>query len=163
MLKAPLWPDPTADRGQQRFTYAIYPHAGGWQTAKTVQKARNLNIPVRPWIQDQDIPINPLTEGQRISDTGSFLSLGETTWVLSALKLAEDSDHQFILRGYESAGSPGNMGLNGGLSGSIVAMTTLLEHPVEEDAKFSCGDPVALRPWQVVSLRLDRGRRSGAG
>jgi alpha-mannosidase len=163
LLKAPLWPDPTADRGQQRFTYAIYPHAGGWQTAKTVQKARNLNIPVRPWIQDQDIPINPLTEGQRISDTGSFLSLGETTWVLSALKLAEDSDHQFILRGYESAGSPGNMGLNGGLSGSIVAMTTLLEHPVEEDAKFSCGDPVALRPWQVVSLQLDRGRRSGAG
>ncbi|MEO0542152.1 MAG: glycoside hydrolase family 38 C-terminal domain-containing protein, partial [Cyanobacteria bacterium P01_A01_bin.105] len=33
LLKAPLWPDPSADRGQHRFTYALYPHSGSWQQA----------------------------------------------------------------------------------------------------------------------------------
>ena len=96
-------------------------------------------------------------------DTGSFLDVGETTWVLSALKLAEDEKNQVILRGYESAGSPETLCLKDDLGCSIMATTNLLEHPIEKDAEPHDRDTVALRPWQVVSLRLDRGRRSGAG
>ncbi|MEO6964523.1 MAG: glycoside hydrolase family 38 C-terminal domain-containing protein, partial [Acidobacteriaceae bacterium] len=28
LLRAPLYPDPTADRGRQQFSYSLYPHAG---------------------------------------------------------------------------------------------------------------------------------------
>ncbi|MFH7243996.1 MAG: alpha-mannosidase [Spirulina sp.] len=157
LLKAPLWPDPTADRGRQTFTYAIYPHAGSWQAAKTVQQARNLNIPVRPWFQDQGRTVNKPPEGQRISGIGSFLSFGETTWVLSAFKLAEESDQPLILRGYESAGVAGTFTLGGRLGLEVVARVNGLEQPVNEpthpDAETGPAnrDTIAVTPWQVAS------------
>ncbi|NJL87378.1 MAG: hypothetical protein HC886_17590 [Leptolyngbyaceae cyanobacterium SM1_1_3] len=45
LLKSPLWPDPASDRGQHRFTYALYPHAAGPQ--QTPQQAKALNIPLQ--------------------------------------------------------------------------------------------------------------------
>jgi alpha-mannosidase len=160
LLKAPLWPDPTADRGQQTFTYAIYPHAGSWQEAKTVQQAHNLNVPVRPWIQDRGLStVEPserqCSERQALADAGSFLAFGETTWVLSAFKLAEDGD-QFILRGYESAGVAGTLGLGGQLGFTTSTMVTLLEQPIPAsgirgNAAELEPDQTAIAPWQVVS------------
>ncbi|PJF37766.1 MAG: alpha-mannosidase, partial [Phototrophicales bacterium] len=38
LLRGSKWPDPHADRGKHQFAYAIYPHQGGWQNAKTVQR-----------------------------------------------------------------------------------------------------------------------------
>ena len=38
LLRSPTWPDAEADRGRQQFTYAIYPHAGGWKGAQTVRR-----------------------------------------------------------------------------------------------------------------------------
>ncbi|MEB3290579.1 MAG: glycoside hydrolase family 38 C-terminal domain-containing protein [Leptolyngbya sp.] len=157
LLKAPLWPDPTADRGQQTFTYAVYPHADGWQRAKTVQQARNLNLPVRPWLQDQGVPINPSPEGQRISDTGSFLSFGETTWVLSALKLAEDQENRVILRGYESSGATGHLPLSNGLNLTPLAVVDGLEQVREGGAIQPGEEGINLSPWQVVAVMLEAG------
>ncbi|MBD2426930.1 alpha-mannosidase [Phormidium sp. FACHB-1136] len=163
LLKASLWPDPTADRGWQTFTYAIYPHVGSWQEAKTVQQARNLNLPVRPWVQGGDLStVEPsdrrCSEGQSLADTGSFLAFGETTWVLSAFKLAEDSD-PFILRGYESAGVAGTLGLGGQLGLTASAMVTLLEQPMPtsgsgENAAEPEPGQIAISPWQVVSQEI---------
>ena len=36
LLRSPTEPDPEADRGHHHFSYALYPHAGGWQQALTV-------------------------------------------------------------------------------------------------------------------------------
>ncbi|MBC6479446.1 MAG: hypothetical protein GDA56_18395 [Hormoscilla sp. GM7CHS1pb] len=33
LLQGGTWPDPEADRGSREFTYALYPHAGSWQSA----------------------------------------------------------------------------------------------------------------------------------
>src|SRR5262249_13023074 len=43
VLRAPTWPDPHADEGVHRFTYALYPHAGGWREGGTLQRAHELN------------------------------------------------------------------------------------------------------------------------
>ncbi|QQE65408.1 hypothetical protein GFS31_20960 [Leptolyngbya sp. BL0902] len=165
LLKAPLWPDPTADRGQQTFTYAIYPHAGSWQESKTVRQARNLNMPVLPWFPPQDVamdnrPCQPLAETQNCAgaencpETGSFLHVGETTWVLSALKVAEDQNHQVILRGYESAGIAAQFSLAGILADLPMATTNLLEQPINGAPTPDQPEPIAVRPWQVISLIL---------
>ena len=38
LLRSPVWPDPTADRGKHTMEYALYPHAGRWQAARTVRR-----------------------------------------------------------------------------------------------------------------------------
>jgi alpha-mannosidase len=47
LLTSPLWPDPMADRGIHRINFAVYPHAGDWRDAGTVQLAQELNMPMR--------------------------------------------------------------------------------------------------------------------
>lgn len=38
LLKAPVSPDKTCDRGINEFTYSLYPHKGDWRDGNTVQK-----------------------------------------------------------------------------------------------------------------------------
>lgn len=47
LLRAPTWPDPVADRGHHRFTYALLPHAGDLREAGVIEQARDLNSPLR--------------------------------------------------------------------------------------------------------------------
>ena len=46
LLRAPKWPDITADQGEHEFTYSIYPHEQDWRSAHVVRKAAELNHPV---------------------------------------------------------------------------------------------------------------------
>jgi alpha-mannosidase len=152
LLKAPLWPDLGADRGVQTFTYAIYPHAGGWQAAKTVQMARNLNLPIQPCL----LPPNPASQTSvQATATASYLDLGNTTLVLSAFKLAEDRENTFILRGYESTGESGTMAFNSSLPIRIAELVDGLERStlkLPDSQGLSTNLPIT--PWQVISLAI---------
>jgi alpha-mannosidase len=154
LLKAPLWPDPTADRGQQTFTYAIYPHDGGWQNAKTVQQARNLNLPVMSWVGPTS---SRAAQSTATVEAKSFLDFGDTTWVLSAFKRSEDEDGRMILRGYESAGMAGTLTLGGCLNLAVLTKVDGLEQPINQptnpDAELALADreTIVITPWQVVS------------
>ncbi|MBW4485915.1 MAG: alpha-mannosidase [Tildeniella torsiva UHER 1998/13D] len=146
LLKAPVWPDPGCDRGLQTFSYAIYPHIQSWQQAKTVQAARNFNLPIRAVL-----PKMSLSEHSPISSDSptakSWLDFGDTSFVLAALKQAEDSDHQYILRGYESAGIQSDLAIGGSLPVEVIVSVNLLEQA--RSAEWE-----SLAPWQVRSLEL---------
>jgi alpha-mannosidase len=47
LLRGSTWPDPDADRGWHQFTYALYPHQGSWQSAQTVRRGYELNLPLQ--------------------------------------------------------------------------------------------------------------------
>ncbi len=143
LLKAPVWPDPGCDRGLQTFSYAIYPHAQGWQRAKTVQAARNFNLPIQPCL----VP-NSASLADNGQSTASFIDLGDTTFVLSAFKQAEGNQNQYILRGYESAGAESTISLSGALPVAAIGPMNLLEQPQEKNAWNT------LSPWQVLSLAI---------
>jgi len=97
LLRSPAYPDPRADEGRHRFTYAIYPHAGDWIQAGTVRRGYELNYPLIPY---------PTTgHSGSLPPVHSFLRLEPDTVVLTALKKAEDSE-AWILRFYEFAGKP---------------------------------------------------------
>ncbi|MEM9008735.1 MAG: glycoside hydrolase family 38 C-terminal domain-containing protein, partial [Cyanobacteria bacterium P01_F01_bin.86] len=49
LLKAPLWPDPMADRGCHAFSYALYPHSGDWRDGRTPHWAIAFDTPLR-WV-----------------------------------------------------------------------------------------------------------------
>lgn len=95
LLRSPAYPDPHADEGRHRFTYAIYPHVGDWIQAGTVQRGYELNYPLIPYP----------TTGHRglLPPIHSFLRLEPNTVILTALKKAEDAD-AWILRFYEFGG-----------------------------------------------------------
>ncbi|MBD1876827.1 alpha-mannosidase [Nodosilinea sp. FACHB-131] len=142
LLKAPIWPDPGCDRGFQTFSYAIYPHAHGWQQAKTVQAARNFNLPIQPWV------VSSSTLSVNAQSSTSFLDLGETTLVLSAFKQAEGEANYYILRGYESNGLETSLELQGSIPMEVIGRVDLLEEPYEVKEWHE------VNSWQIVSLAV---------
>ena len=47
LIKSGTEPNLTADQEEHSFTYSLYPHAGTWREAGTVQEALNLNVPAK--------------------------------------------------------------------------------------------------------------------
>jgi alpha-mannosidase len=82
------------DQGVQRFRYAIYPHAAGWEEAQTVQRAAELNQ--RPYAL-----IGTYHPAGTLPQIDTFVAVDQPNVVAAALKQAEDGD-DLILRCYES-------------------------------------------------------------
>ncbi len=144
LLKAPVWPDPGCDRGWQSFRYAIYPHPHNWQQAHTVRQARAFNQPIQPCFPPLTGPASATAQ-----PTASFLSLGDNSLVLAALKLAEDNDQQLILRCYESLGDQQELAFHSPFPLETWQPVNLLEQPQPPQTETATG---AIAPWQVVSL-----------
>jgi alpha-mannosidase len=95
LLRSPLSPDPMADRGKHRFSYALYPHKGDWREAKTVQKGYEFNYPLLTLFLD----FHP----GELPTSYSFFKSSAQNIVLATVKKAEEGD-SLLLRFYESEG-----------------------------------------------------------
>jgi alpha-mannosidase len=76
------------DQGIQRFTYALLPHADGWEAAGTVRHAAELNQ--RPVALIESHHEGPLPEKD------SYLSVEPDNVILEVLKQAEDGDDLIV-------------------------------------------------------------------
>lgn len=147
LLKAPLWPDPHADRGRHQFTYALYPHAGDWQSARTPHWAIAFNTPLQ-WVlgtspsPDQAI-VHPYDQHSTVSSAGTFLDWQTAGIHLAALKLAEDEANHYILRFWEMYGE----GATVDVGNSTIERTNLLE------AAIAVPDVHHLAPWQIATFK----------
>jgi alpha-mannosidase len=85
------------DQGTQHFRYTLFPHAGSWESAGTVQHAAELNQP----------PISLFAtfhpEGTLLQ-ADSFLTVEPESVMVTVLKQAEDGDG-LVLRAYETYGA----------------------------------------------------------
>lgn len=95
LLRAPLYPDPTADRGHQHFSYSLYPHSGSWKQADTVLRAYEFNYKMQALQTESHIGDLPAKQ--------SLIRVTPQNLVLTAMKKSEDGD-SLILRFYEWAG-----------------------------------------------------------
>jgi len=140
LLRGSEWPDPDADRGLHQFTYALYPHAGSWETAGTVQRSRELNPPpvVMPVIPSATASLPP---------TQQFLHLGAENLMLMAFKPAEDDPQTWILRCYDSQGIPSQLNLNNALGLAVTGRCNLLEQAI-------AGMDENLGKWAIASFQL---------
>ncbi|MCX7869844.1 MAG: hypothetical protein N2322_07825, partial [Terrimicrobiaceae bacterium] len=82
LLRAPCEPDPSADRGTHRFTYAFLPHAGGIREGRVIEEAAALNSPL--------IAREIRAGGGGLPPSHSFLSCDNPSAVIEAVKRAED-------------------------------------------------------------------------
>ena len=139
LLRAPLVPDETCDRGEHDFTYALYPFATSFALANVAAEAARLNQPVAV-LPGRCVPAPaPWAEG-----------LGA---MLETLKPAGDGNG-VILRLYQS------------LRASEVATLHLPRPmrvtPVRMDERAPLGEtlcaadvPVSLRPFEIKTLRVE--------
>jgi alpha-mannosidase len=139
LVRSPVLPDPLADEGEQRFTYALMPHAGSWREGGVREEAEDLNQPLLV------APARGLAAG-----TLSPLGCDGLAAGLGALKAAEDRDG-LILRVYEPAGARGPFALRLPDGWRDAGAVDLLEQPGAPQAEG------ALAPFEVRSWRLRRG------
>ncbi|WP_329462431.1 alpha-mannosidase [Streptomyces sp. NBC_01431] len=139
LLRAPHSPDPATDVDRHRFTYALLP---GARVSDAVAQGLALNLPLRLAAAAE---VAPLVEVDSPAVT------------IEAVKLAEDRGGDVVVRLYESAGGRVRATLRPGFPCVRAHVTDLLERPLDEAPLSADGIALALRPFQIVTLRLHRG------
>ncbi|KAB2975791.1 alpha-mannosidase [Streptomyces sp. SS1-1] len=138
LVRAPRVPDPEADQGTHRLTYALLP---GASIEDAVAEGYALNLPLR--VADAAGAPAPV-----VSVDGDGVTV-------EAVKLADDRSGDVVVRLYESRGGRARAVLRTGFPLAGAEITDLLERPLEPVA-VDGGVPVSLRPFQVLTLRLRR-------
>ncbi|HEY9891198.1 MAG TPA: glycoside hydrolase family 38 C-terminal domain-containing protein, partial [Candidatus Sericytochromatia bacterium] len=147
LLRSPCWPDPDADRGLHQFTYALYPHAGNWQSAGTVRRGYELNLPLQVV---SDIPIG--AGCMPLKPVGKLLDLQAKNLVLIALKLSENDSGQYVMRCYECHGDAAQLSLDSDLNLAIAFPVDLLERPTPVSEQRM----LKVLPWKIASYSINR-------
>ena len=140
LLKSSLAPDPTADKGVQTFTYALYYWTGSFGECDIVQQAYELNCPVM---------IRPGEAGET-----SIFNLDSPNIILETVKPAEDGTRDIILRLYESKRSFTYCVLSTVLPVNKVSQTDMLERFQKELTVIKGKISLEFRPFEVKTLRI---------
>ncbi len=148
LLRGSTWPDPEADLGQHRFTYAVYPHSGSWQKAQTVRRGYELNQP----LLIRSIEVSSQTS--QLPPVAEFLNLSAENLILMAFKQSEDNPNRWILRCYECHGQTAELELKG--NGSIAGTVNLLEDEIEADLADEKQKKVSIAPWKISSFHIEK-------
>ena len=146
VVRAPRSPDPRADRGRHRRRFALIP---GATVADAVAEGYTINLPVRITSGRGAVPLPPLVD------------VAGRAAVVEAVKLADDRSGDVVVRLYESLGGRARSALHTSFPVAAADVVDLLERPTGEALTVtSTADgaaiPVALRPFQVLSVRLRR-------
>ena len=145
LLRSPAWPDPHADEGEHQFTYAIYPHKGGWEEAGTVRRGYELNVPLLVRVETSHAGSLPATK--------SFVSLDAPSVILAAMKKAED-DASLVLRLYAAGQSVGETTLTLPRAVTEAAETDLMERTTAP--LTAQGDKIRLqfKPYEIKTVKV---------
>jgi alpha-mannosidase len=154
LLRAPTFPDPDPDRGEHRFGYALVP---GATVGDAVREGYRVNLPERAVLGDAEVPPLVTVAGE---DADAV--------VVEAVKLADDGSGDVVVRLYEAQGGRAGAALVPGFAAGRVTETDLLERPWGDAPPRAAvtavrGDgtvELALRPFQIVTLRLARAQGS---
>jgi alpha-mannosidase len=141
LLRAPRYPDPETDQGRHAFRYGLVCGAG---IPEAVREGYRLNLP--PLVVRGGADVEPL------------VAVDNPAVVVEAVKLADDRSGDVVVRLYESLGGAAEVTLGRTVPGAVVE-TDLLERPVDGGVRFGAGEEVrlSLRPFQIRTLRIDRG------
>lgn len=165
LLRAPVYPDRTADRGRHTFMYAVHPHEGPLGQSTTTH-ARHLNAPhviarVPPAPPAFVVePAGVLLDTVTLAAAMTTVTPASTTNPAITMSGAQDvagGSADLILRLYESTGSAGVASITGPAVERVTSarrVTLLLDDLGPAD--LGC---IPVRPFEIVTLRLTRTAR----
>jgi len=145
LLKGSTNPDPEADKGIHYFTYSLYPHTGDWRESETIERALELNNPLRP--------VSVSGKGNVLGEAVSFMGISEKNVTLEAVKKAEDSN-EIIVRVVERHGKRTNATV--AMFGEIdsVSECNLLETKESEMTADGKSFGVELNPYEIKTFAV---------
>jgi alpha-mannosidase len=143
LLRAPTHPDPTADRGRHRFTYALMPHPGDFREAGVIAAAEDLNAPLRV-----------VSSGLGAGAQRSLIAVDNPQVVVEAVKRAEDSD-AIVVRLYEAWGGRCRTRVRTTLPARRATICDLLERERAEVAVRDGELDLEFTPFKILTLKLE--------
>jgi alpha-mannosidase len=147
LLRSPVDPDTEADQGEHDFTYALYPHPGGWPEGEVVRRGLELNVPLLAFAAEAH-------PGEAPAEA-SAITCDRPNVIVETLKKAEDGD-DLILRLYEAHGARGPVTLRIALPVKSAAECNGMEEEIGP-ADFAEGMlRFGVRPWEIRTFRLRR-------
>jgi len=148
LLRGPTYPDLNADEGEHHFTYSLLPHSGDWRM-DTVPAAYALNNP---------LVLRRVDSGQGDMAARSLVATDAPNVVIETVKQAEDRQG-VIVRLYECQRRRGHVTLTTDFSLAEAWRTNLLEANQEQLRVSGHSLQVAVKPYQILTLRLLPGCR----
>jgi alpha-mannosidase len=140
LLRAPHSPDPRTDLDTHHFSYSL---VAGAEIADAVAAGYALNLPLRA-VSGSETP-------------APLVSVDHSGITVEAVKLADDRSGDVIVRLYESLGGRAAGAVRAGFPVASAEVVDLLEARLEDAPIEDGGVSVALRPFQLMTLRLKRG------
>lgn len=145
LLKAPLVPDDTADRGAQSFTYGLAVFDGQNDMSDIVAQGLALN--------------HQVICAQGSFQPGQFFALSEKNIVLETIKLSDDGKGRLILRLYESIGKTTRAKLSSHFKIEAARELNMMEEALQAAAvtvhENAC--ELAFRPFEIKTVEIMRG------
>ena len=145
LLKSATYPDPTADKCNHKFTYTLYPHAGDFASAKTVENAYILNNPL------ECVPMS--RQSGELPDRFSFVKLDGEGAIIETIKKAENGDG-IIIRFYDAVNTRSVRTLSFGVPVREACLCDMLENekaPVAVDGRKIS---LIVKPFEIVTLKI---------
>jgi alpha-mannosidase len=143
LLRGPTHPDPTADLGSHRFTYALMPHPGDFREAGVIEAAEDLNVPLLT-------PPGNLPSGS----SRSLVEIDTRQVIVEAIKKAEDSD-AIVIRLYEAWGGTCRARIKTTLPARRAWLCDLLERQRTEVEVRNGELELELTPFKILTLKLE--------
>ena len=144
LVRAPHSPDPHADQGRHRMTYALLP---GASIADAVAEGYALNLPLRVVTgAGDDVGPSP----------APLVTVDNPAVVVEAVKLADDRSGDVVVRLYESLGGRATATVRAGFPLARAQVVDLLEASGVDLPAHAGEMTVRLRPFQILTLRLSR-------
>ncbi|MGW9206243.1 alpha-mannosidase [Embleya sp. NPDC055664] len=148
LLRAPRFPDPETDQGMHRFRHALVP---GAVIGDAVREGWAINLPERRIPGDTEV--------------APLVGMDNDAVIVSAVKLADDTSGDVVVRVYEARGGRAETRLTAGFPHAGVAICDLLERRVADsegpELEADGAIRLKLRPFELVTLRFTR-RSTGA-
>jgi alpha-mannosidase len=146
LLRSPDYPDPLADRGAQHFTYAVYPHPGGWQEAMSMRQGYEFNYPL--------LAMQVAAHMGAGAPEASYVAIDQDNVVLTAVKKAEDRN-ALVLRFFEWAGKSGEVNLHVPPGAQGAALSNMMENPTQSLTMANDIVHVPVKPYEIVTLQVN--------
>jgi alpha-mannosidase len=147
LLRSPKYPDPQADQGEHDFTYSLLPHTGDYVAGEVIQRAYELNVPLRFIATDSHPGALPAQ--------ASLLQVDQPNVIVEAVKKAEDGD-DLIVRLYESTGATTSATVRISLPVKAAALVNLLEEDATPISMHDGSVALTFTPYEIQTLRLSR-------
>jgi alpha-mannosidase len=149
LLKAPIWPDSTADRGNHHFAFAVLPHGGDWRAAGIDRRAVAYNVPLVAAAE----PAHRGSLGSAVGFASASPANVQVTW----LKRAEDGN-ALVLRLVEWHGQAVDAVVTLPCDARAVRRANLLEDAGEPVPVTGHTARLAMRPHEITTLLVECAR-----